>query len=91
MGDCMNNVENLIEQLKDRVKEYFDKDASVPLYQGDYSEGDVDASTIHHINNKLLRLGEHMNTKTAKALADKKTQLMKQFMDMYIEEVTGKF
>lgn len=31
-----------------------------------------------------------MNTKTAKKLAKEKIKLMKDFMDMYIEEVTGK-
>ena len=49
-----------------------------------------DESTIHHIHNKLLRLGDCMNTKTAKTLAKKKTDLMKQFMDMFIGEWTGK-
>ena len=64
---------------------------TVPLYQNEYTEDNPnhDASTIHHINNKLLRLGENMNTQTAKQLAQKKTDLMKQFMHMYIEEVTG--
>ena len=68
-----------------------DYDPNVPLYQSKYDESVEDASTIHHINNKLLRLGEHMNTITAKNLADKKIELMKQFMEMYIEEVTGLF
>lgn len=68
-----------------------DYDPSVPLYQNEYSEDmqKHDASTIHYINNKLLRLGEYMNTQTAKNLAKKKTDLMKDFMQMYIEEVTG--
>ena len=30
-----------------------------------------------------------MNTKTAKKLANKKTKLMKDFMEMYIEEYNG--
>lgn len=68
-----------------------DYDPNVPLYQNEYTEDKPkdDASTIHHINNKLLRLGEYMNTQTAKNLAQKKTDLMRQFMEMYIEEVTG--
>lgn len=66
-------------------------DPTVPLYQNEYNESKEDASTIHHINNKLIRLGDYMNTATAKALADKKTKLMKDFMCMYIEEHTGKF
>ena len=68
-----------------------DYDPTVPLYQNAYDESKGDASTIHHINNKLLRLGENMNTKTAKELAKKKTALMKEFMEMYISEVTGEF
>ena len=68
-----------------------DYDPSVPLYQNKYDESKEDASTIHHINNKLIRLGKYMNTKTAKDLAKKKTQLMKDFMEMYIDETTGKF
>ena len=66
-------------------------DASVPLYNNDYDESKEDASTIHHINNKLMRLGENMNTQTAKELAKRKTQLMKDFMDIYIEEFNGDY
>lgn len=60
--------------------------AEVPLYQNEYNESQHDVSTIHHINNKLLRLGKYMNTKTAKKLAKEKIKLMKDFMYMYIEE-----
>ena len=66
-----------------------DYDASVPLYQNAYDERKEDPSTIHHINNKLIRLGENMNTKTARELAEKKTKLMKDFLDMFIKESTG--
>ena len=31
-----------------------------------------------------------MNTQSARELAQEKVKLMKDFMDMYIEEVTGK-
>ena len=67
-----------------------DYDPTVPLYQNKYREEDVDASSIHHINNKLLRLGKFMNTKTAKKIAKKKTKLMKDFIEMYIDEFTCK-
>ena len=40
--------------------------SSVPLYQNEFTESKNDISTIHHMNNKLLRLGQYMNTKTAK-------------------------
>ena len=66
-------------------------DPSVPLYQREFEEGMHEASTIHHIYNKMLRLGDHMNTKTARKLAKKKTKLMAQFVDMYIQEFNGEF
>lgn len=66
-----------------------DYDPNIPLYQRAYDESDDDPSTIHHINNKLIRLGKFMNTKTAKELAKKKIKLMKDFMKMFIQEATG--
>ena len=66
-------------------------DPSVPLYTNAYKEGDDDASTIHHINNKLLRLGDYMNTKTAKKMAKKKNKIMRDFMELFVGEYTGKF
>lgn len=68
-----------------------DYDPTVDLYRNDFSEGQNDASTIHHIYNKLLRLGDYMNTKTARELAYKKTKLMEQFLNLYIEEFNGDF
>lgn len=66
-------------------------DPHTPLYRTDYEESSNDASTIHHIYNKLLRLGDYMNTTTAKALAKDKTKLMEDFMNMYIAEYNGDF
>ena len=66
-------------------------DPSVPLYQDVYDNSKNDASTIHHIQNKLIRLMDYMNTKTAKKIAKKKTRFMKQFMDLYIEESSTLF
>ncbi len=63
----------------------------VPLYRNAYNEGMEEVSSIHHIYNKLMRLGDHMNTKTARKLAKKKTKLMAQFVDMYIKEFNGEF
>jgi len=68
-----------------------DYNPDVPLYNNSFSESKNDASTIHHIHNKLLRLADNMNTKTAKKLASKKTKLMKDFLKMYIEETTGNY
>lgn len=70
-------------------KEY---DENIPLYQETgYDEAKDEPSTIHHINNKLIRLGKYMNTKTARELAKNKTKLMKQFVKMFIDEYTGNF
>ncbi len=70
-----------------KVIEY---DPNVPFYQNDFSESKEDVSTIHHIHNKLLRLGENMNTETARKFAKVKTDLMKNFLDMYVEEYNGR-
>lgn len=62
-------------------------DPNTPLYQVDnYDESHDDASSIHHINNKLVRLGKYMNTNTAKALAITRTKLMNDFVKAYIDE-----
>jgi len=63
-------------------------DSSIPLYLNEYSEseGVIDTSTVHHIHNKLLRLGEHMNTAAARKLAEPRTKFLRDFIDMYIAE-----
>lgn len=66
-------------------------DPKTPLYRTEYEESSNDASTIHHIYNKLLRLGDYMNTETARKLAKEKTRLMEDFMKMYIDEYNGTF
>ncbi len=63
-----------------------------PLTQTEYAEGsNIDASTIHHIYNKLIRLDKNMNTKSAKALAKRKVNFLKSFIDLYLQEFYGKF
>ena len=64
-------------------------DPKTPLYNNDFVEGVRDASTIHHIYNKLMRLGDNMNTKTAKKISKNKTKLLKDFVDMYVQEFNG--
>lgn len=81
-------VRTLEYSLANFIKIY---DSSVKLYRNKYSESEPDASCIHHIYNKLLRLGENMNTNTAKEIAKPKIKLMKQFINMYIEEVDERF
>lgn len=63
-------------------------DDSTPLNENnDYSEtnGD-DPSTIHHFYHKLFKLGNNMNTKTAKELANKRTEFMKAFVNEFLSE-----
>lgn len=63
---------------------------NVDFYRTEYEESSDDASTLHHINNKLLRLGEHMNTKTARELAVDKTKFLQDFLNRYVDEFHSK-
>lgn len=67
-----------------------DYDPNVDLYYDEFSESKNDASTIHHIYNKLLRLADNMNTRTAREIASKKKKLMQEFLDNYLEEYNFK-
>lgn len=63
-------------------------DPKIPIVFGeDYSEDNGnDPSSVHHIHHKLLRLGVHMNTDTAKLMARDRISLMKNFVDSFINE-----
>lgn len=68
-------------------------DPSVPLNEkNDYAEdnGD-DESTIHHFYHKLFKLGNNMNTKTAKELSKKRTDFMKDFVNEFLSEWNAKY
>lgn len=53
----------------------------------DYEESNGDdESTIHHFYHKLFKLGDNMNTKTARELAKRKTDFMKEFVKEFLNE-----
>ena len=49
----------------------------------------VDPSTMHHIYHKLLRIGNNMNTATAKRIAQERTNFMKSFVEEFLDEWKG--
>ena len=59
----------------------------------DYSEetGLEDPSTIHHFYHKLLKLAEHMNTETAKKIAEQRSSFMRKFLDIFLKEWDGEY
>ena len=62
-------------------------DESIPLETFDgYEEKLKDVSNIHFLNNKLIKLGDNMNTKTAKLIAKDRVDFIKKFIDEYIKE-----
>lgn len=63
-------------------------DEKIPLNENDdyiESEGDNE-STIHHFHHKLFKLGDNMNTKTAKEMAEKRIDFMKEFTKVFFDE-----
>jgi len=62
-------------------------DDKIPLEKFDgYEEKLKDVSNIHFLNNKLVKLGDNMNTKTAKLIAKDRVEFIKKFIDEYIKE-----
>ena len=63
-------------------------DDTIPLNDdNDYSEASIDdPSAIHHFYHKLFKLGENMNTATAKKLAKERTLFMKEFVKEFLSE-----
>ena len=62
-------------------------DESIPLEKYDgYVEKLKDISNIHFLNNKLIKLGDNMNTKTAKLIAQDRVKFVKEFINEYIKE-----
>ena len=48
-------------------------------------------STIHHFYHKLFKLGNNMNTKTAKKIANKRIKFMKKFTNEFLNEWNAKY
>lgn len=62
-------------------------DDTIPLEKFDgYEEKLKDVSNIHFLNNKLIKLGDNMNTKTAKDIANDRVKFVQDFIDEYIKE-----
>ena len=63
-------------------------DEKIPLNENsDYEESNGnDASAIHHFYHKLFKLGDNMNTKTAKELAKRRVEFMKEFVKEFLDE-----
>ncbi|MBE5821502.1 MAG: HD domain-containing protein [Clostridiales bacterium] len=73
---------------------------NVPMYvdnapleskEGYSEEKGDDPSTIHHFYHKLFKLGKNMNTETAKKLSDNKTQIMRKFVNDFLNEWNGTY
>lgn len=56
-----------------------------------FIEGSKDLSVIHHFYRKLFKLGNNMNTKTAKELANKRIEFMKLFTNEFLDEWNSKY
>lgn len=54
-------------------------------YEG-YEEKLKDVSSIHFFHNKLIKLGDNMNTLTAKVIANERIDFIKKFIDEFIKE-----
>ena len=62
-------------------------DDKIPLEKFDgYEEKLIDVSNIHFLNNKLIKLGDNMNTKTAKKIAKDRVDFIEYFINEYIKE-----
>ena len=68
-----------------------DYDPSVEFYQNEYTESVNDKSTVHHLYNKSLRLGDYLHTQTARDIAKPKTKLIKDFIEIYVKEFNCNF
>lgn len=62
-------------------------DISIPFYENEYSEMNIEASTLHHIKNKLLRIQDTLHTDVAKKIAYSRTLFLQSFLEHYLTEI----
>jgi len=62
----------------------------IPFEREYFEEGIADVSEIHHFYSKLLKLKDNMNTETAKELARKRNNYLKDFLKEFFNEWEGK-
>ena len=63
-------------------------DDEIPLNEEDdyCEESGYDPTVLHHFYHKLFKLGDNMNTETAKEISKRRTDYMKNFVNEFLDE-----
>ena len=59
-------------------------------FDHDYQETGENTTTIGHFYEKLLKLADNMNTKTAKEIATERNKFMQIYLEQFYAEWEGK-